>query len=87
LWHSARAARSSSRTSAIAWSSSRSLLADAGNLRPQFVGADRSVDDLALAEVRFSGVRAQDRRDLCVEIDAHLFAGSHKSKAIGHRRR
>jgi hypothetical protein len=41
-------------------------LTDAGYKRAQVVGPDCAVDDLALAQVRLSGMHTQDRRDLCV---------------------
>jgi hypothetical protein len=58
------------------------VLADLSQEGAEVVGADRAVDDLAFAEVGLGCVRAQDRGDVCVEIDAHVLAGSHAVKAI-----
>lgn len=55
--------------------------ADAGNQRAQVIGADRAIDDLTLAYVCLGGVRAQDRGDLCVEIDIDALARSRIDEA------
>lgn len=44
--------------------------ADASDQRAQVVGADRTIYDLALADVCLGDVGAQDRRYVRVEIDA-----------------
>lgn len=59
---------------------------DAGNQRAQVVRSDSAIDDLALADMRFSGARAQDRRDLCVKVDVYALARScHKGRVPRHR--
>jgi len=55
---------------------------DTRDQRAEVLGADRAVDDLSLADVRFGGVRAEDRHDLRVEIDSEALPCGHTGKAI-----
>ncbi len=60
--------------------------ADVGDQRAQVICADGAIDDLALADMRFGGTRAQDRRDLRVKIYVHPLARrSHQRKVPRHR--
>ena len=79
------AARSVMNRTDGAWGERASEVApftDTRDQRAEVLGADRAVDDLSLADVRFGGVRAEDRHDLRVEIDSEALPCGHTGKAI-----